>query len=74
MRLSFSEMIKTKMNLLQQMHNFILNIGDEEIYEEWVTSCVPDEPSEDDYEFIASNETLWNEITEKFIQIIKHTK
>ena len=74
MRLSFSEMIKTKMNLLQQMHNFILNIGDEEIYEEWVTSCVPDEPSEDDYEFIASNETLWDEITEKFIQIIKHTK
>lgn len=74
MRLSFSEMIKTKMNLLQQMHNFILDIGDEEIYEEWVTSCVPDEPSEDDYEFIASNETLWNEITEKFIQIIKHTK
>ena len=56
------------------MHNFILSIGDEEIYEEWVTSCVPDEPSEDDYEFIASNETLWNEITEKFIQIIKHTK
>lgn len=74
MRLSFSEMIKTKMNLLQQMHNFILNIGDEEIYEEWVTSCVPDEPSEDDYEFIASNEILWNEITEKFIQIIKRTK
>lgn len=74
MRLSFSEMIKTRMNLLQQMHNFILSIGDEEIYEEWVTSCVPDEPSEDDYEFIASNETLWNEITEKFIQIIKHTK
>ena len=74
MRLSFSEMIKTKMNLLQQMHNFILNIGDEEIYEEWVTFCVPDEPSEDDYEFIASDEILWNEITEKFIQIIKHTK
>ena len=74
MRLSFSEMIKTKMNLLQQMHNFILNIGDEEIYEEWVTSCVPDEPSEDDYEFIANDEILWNEITEKFIQIIKHTK
>lgn len=74
MQLSFSEMIKTKMNLLQQMHNFILNIGDEEIYEEWVTFCIPDEPSEDDYEFIANDETLWNEITEKFIQIIKHTK
>ena len=74
MRLSFSEMIKTRMNLLQQMHNFILNIGDEEIYEEWVTSCVPDEPSEDDYEFIANDEILWNEITEKFIQIIKRTK
>ena len=74
MQLSFSKMIKTRMNLLQQMHNFILSIGDEEIYEEWVTFCVPDEPSEDDYEFIANDEILWNEITEKFIQIIKGTK
>lgn len=74
MRFSFSEMIKTKMNLLQQMHKFVIDIGDEEIYEEWVTSCVPDEPSEDDYEFIASNENLWNEVVEKFAQIIKSTK
>lgn len=47
---------KEKIELLKAMHISIINLGDEIAYEHWVTLAVPDEPSEDDFDYIASDE------------------
>ena len=45
-----------KMNLLGGMHSFMMNVvQDEELHDEWDVMGVPDEPSEEDLEFIAED-------------------
>ena len=66
MIISHKEMIETKKNLLRQMNDYIINLGNEEIWEEWITYGVPDCPSEDDFNFIASNDNDWNEVCNLF--------
>ena len=65
-------MLQTKINLLKQMHQFIIDCGDEELYWEWITEGIPDCPSEDDYISIASNIDSWNEICHFFGDITKY--
>lgn len=61
-----SELKKIRINLLKQMNEYICKMGDEEIWMDWITLGVPDEPSEDDYEFIAENDDEWNDICNLF--------
>lgn len=61
-----SELKKIRINLLKQMNEYICEMGDEEIWMDWITLGVPDEPSEDDYEFIAENDDEWNDICNLF--------
>lgn len=35
------EMNKTRLNLVHQMHEYIMNTGDEDIYEIWNRDCIP---------------------------------
>ena len=45
-----------KMNLLGGMHDYMMNVvQDEDLQEEWLTNAVPDEPSEEDLEEIAED-------------------
>ena len=50
------EMVNIRIKLLKDMHQYIIEIGDEEIYMDWVTLAVPDEPREDDFESIAEDD------------------
>ena len=45
------EMNKTRLNLVHQMHEYIMNTRDEEIYEIWIRDCIPDDPCEEDFEY-----------------------
>ena len=45
---------------IKAMNDVIIDDGDEYIWIRWI-SIVPDEPQEDDFEFIANNEELWND-------------
>lgn len=45
---------------IKAMNDAIIDDGDEYIWIRWI-SIVPDEPQEDDFEFIANNEELWND-------------
>lgn len=56
--------IKMRMSILKKIHNFFLNCGDEEWYEIWITEGVPDEPSREDFAFIASD-------AQEFYQVVK---
>ena len=59
--------------LLKDMHNYILRLGDEFYYEWWI-QCIPDEPTEEDYDFIAEENDLWDDAVDMFSKIIKETK
>ena len=54
------EIRNTKINLLKQMHNFISNMGDENIYSSWTAFYVPDQPCEEDFEFIVDDAEFWD--------------
>lgn len=65
-------MIKTRIAILQTMHEFVINkFNDEENIMEWLTYGVPDCPNESDYEFIAEDEENFNEIVDLFQQLKK---
>lgn len=53
-------------SILRDMHTYMIEQGDEELYEEWITGGVPDEPSEEDFHFIACNDDDWMEICTLF--------
>ena len=46
--------IQEKIADLKRMHKSIIDIGDEDIYYEWIEGGVPDEPYQDILEYIAS--------------------
>jgi len=45
---------------VKSMNEIIIDEGDEILWYRWI-SIVPDEPQEDDFEFIANDEELWND-------------
>lgn len=48
-----------RVGFLRQMYEYIIyHIGDEGAYARWIC-LVPDEPQEDDLEFIAEDDELW---------------
>ena len=65
-------MIKTRIAILQTMHEFVINkFNDEENIMEWLTYGVPDCPNESDYEFIAEDEKNFNETVDLFQKLKK---
>ena len=47
-----NDIYECRVKLLKQMNDYIINIGDEEIWGDWILAGVPDEATEDDYDFI----------------------
>lgn len=66
------EMVNIRIKLLKDMHQYIIEIGDEEIYMDWVTLAVPDEPREDDFESIAEDDENWIECCSLFGRLVKY--
>ena len=66
-----TELIKLRKKLLKQMNKYIIEIGDEEIWSDWIALGVPDEPSEDDYDFIAEEDNEWNNVCELFGRLVR---
>ena len=64
------KMLILKMNLLGDMNRYVINLGDEEAWEWWIT-VVPDEMTEDDLEFIANDRELWTDVCTLFGKIVK---
>lgn len=60
-----------RIKLLKEMNQYIIDLGDEEVYDTWFSLGVPDEPTEDDYECIAEDVEQWAYICHLFGQLIK---
>lgn len=63
------EMLILKQNILGGMNEYIIELGDEEVWEWWIT-VFPDEVTEDDLIFIAEDELLWVEVCTLFGKIV----
>lgn len=63
--------IERKIELLKDMHNYIIDMGDEDIYDRWIEEGVPDEPDDEIFEFIASNDNDWREVCELFGKLVE---
>ena len=65
------DMTALRIGFLKDMHNYIIDMGDDDIYEIWIEEGVPDEPDEGIFEFIASNDDDWREVCELFGKLVK---
>ena len=59
-----------RIQLLKGMNQYIIDLGDEEIYVIWFRFGVPDEATEDDYEFIADDIEEWVGVCQLFGQLV----
>lgn len=65
------EITRIKIELLKGMDEYIKELGDEEATECWYMQCVPDEPTDDYFYFIATDDNLWKDICSSFGKIVK---
>ena len=63
--------IERRISLLKDMHNYILDMGDDFVYDIWIRDGVPDEPDDEIFEFIASDDNEWREICELFGKLVE---
>lgn len=61
--------IQSSIIALKVMHNKIIEMGDEEVYMDWIALGVPDEPTESDYEFIAESIDDFIEVVKLFVRL-----
>lgn len=62
--------IKMRADQMQAMHEVIRNANDEGIYMTWIY-LVPDEPSRDDFEFMAESDETYKEVCDLFVKLVK---
>lgn len=65
------ETIALREKLLKDMHKYIIDIGDEDIYDEWITFCVPDEPSDEDFFSIVIDDENWIYCCKTFYRLVR---
>lgn len=53
------------------MDKYIRDLGDEEIWEDWITLGIPDEPLEDDFEFFAKDDDEWEDLCSLFGKLVE---
>ena len=64
-----NEIIKTKMNILKEMDNYIRLIGDEDLWFDWIDNF-PDECQDDELLEIAKDDNDWRTIIKDFSNLI----
>lgn len=72
MDMAREELVQTRIELLKQMNQYIINIGDEEIWMDWITIGIPDGATIEDYQFIAYDDKEWADICILFGKLVKY--
>lgn len=63
--------IERRIELLKGMHNYIIDMGDDFVYDIWIRDGVPDEPDDEIFEFIASEDDEWREVCALFGKLVE---
>ena len=64
---------RARVRILKEMDAYIIGLGDEDTYEWWITGPVPDEPCDEDFETIATDDKLWMRAIRWFYLTVKDT-
>lgn len=67
-----TELIKDRIELLLMMHDYIIEMGDEDIYMYWAQEGVPDCPDDEIIEFIATHDENWVATCKAFAHCINN--
>ena len=60
-----------RIELLKCMHKAIMNIDDETAYMHWIVLGVPDEPQENDFDYIAEDDESFIECVKLFCNLVR---
>lgn len=71
MTVTRAELVATRKRLVEEMNTYIIELGDEDIWMDWIMLGVPDEPSEEDFEYIAENDEEWEDLCRLFGALTK---
>ena len=67
-----TDFTQIKIDLLKQMDKYICEVvGDEEIWEIWIALGVPDEATDEDYQYMAEDEDTWKYTCNLFGRLIQ---
>lgn len=66
MKVTRKELVATRKRLAEEMNTYIIELGDEDIWMDWIMLGVPDQPSEEDFEYIAENDDEWEDLCRLF--------
>lgn len=64
------ELVELRIKFLYDFHKYIIDLGDEDIYEEWVRDYIPDLPDDDDMREIAEDDDFWVTVVKAFADIV----
>lgn len=62
--------IQERVEILKAMHTLMQHASNENIYWHWVTLGPPDEPDDDDFEYIAEDNENYNEVIDLFVRLV----
>ena len=62
--------LKDRIRIIEAMHTIITSMNDERAYVSWINT-VPDEATYDDFEEIAQDTELYDEVCAKFTRLVK---
>lgn len=60
-----------RVEALKAMHLLVCHLNDEAAYDSWIQVGVPDCPSDNDYDFIASDKESFEDCMSEFIHLVK---
>lgn len=70
MEVTKNEMNKLRLGFVHQMHNYIMDTGDENIYEVWARDGISDNPDEENFEFFAYDQGEFKYLCELFGRLV----
>ena len=62
--------LNARIKQIKAMHELMLNGNNESLYMSWIY-LVPDCPNEDDFKYIAMNDSSYNECWDKFLRLVQ---
>ena len=65
--------LKNRIEILKYMNDFIIELGDEDIYSSWIMT-VPDEPTESDFIDMALDMPFYNYVIEVYADLVAYDK
>ena len=63
------ELVELRIKFLWDFHNYIIELGDEDIYLAWIEEGVPDEPDDDIMKWIAEDDEQWIDTVKTFSRL-----